>query len=215
MCGFYLIRPKQGKVLVMLGPDGSGKSSISEELIELNHASNFSGVEIFHFRPFRNPSIGSLVTSGKGVVAGGRPYVSKPRSLFGSFIKLLYYVIEYNYGYFVNIYPLLHQNKLVIFDRHFLDLGLDPERARMKLPDGLVEFFNKFIPQPDLFVFLVGDAQILSSRKDELTIEETETLLGRYSGVAERLGVKFDTTNTPPSKTAERILAVLLHNSSE
>jgi len=211
----YFSAPKKGKMLAILGPDGSGKTTISNELTRLVHENVFfCGVETFHFRTFRGSSLGSVMSDGSGVISGGRPYGAQPRSSLGSAIKLLYYLFEYNIGYLKNIRPLIRENKLVIFDRYFLDFALDPSRARIRLPKGIITFLNKFIPQPDLYVFLVGDPMQLAKRKGELTTEETSALIQGYTCAGKKLGLVLDTMSGTPSEMAEKIFIYLTFNAA-
>jgi len=210
-----LAKAAKGQMLVILGPDGSGKSTLAKEIVKLGNSNDrFSDVEVFHFRPFRGASLGSVVSGGSRIVNGGRPYVAPPRSLAGSLIKIFYYMFEFIFGYVINVRPLLNMNKLVIFDRYFLDFGLDPKRFRIKLPSRMVFFLNWFIPQPDMYLFLVGDAGVLAERKGELSLEETALLTQRYACVGARYGLIIDTTDTTLAETVKKIAEPLTFNLS-
>jgi hypothetical protein len=62
---------------------------------------------------------------------------------------------------------------LVIFDRYYHDLLIDPLRYRYGGPMWLARFLGRLVPPPDL-LFLVLDAEdgVILSRKREVPLEE-------------------------------------------
>lgn len=202
---------RKGIFLALYGPDGSGKSTLAEKLRRLQNESNsFSGFQIFHFTPAFLPSPVRCFTRGRGIVRGGRPYVAKNRGSFLCFIKLLYYAADFIAGYVFYVKPLLSVNKVVLFDRYFMDFYYDPERARLGLVPGIIHLLNKVVPQPDLNIFLVGDPKILYRRKGELTLKEISKLVDIYTKAGRSKGLVFDTSDESADSIARKIWTAVL-----
>ena len=76
-------------------------------------------------------------------------------------------------GFVFVVRPFLARSGLIIFDRYYNDLLIDPIRYRYGGPLWLAKFFGRFVPPPDL-LFLVLDAEdeVIFSRKREVRPEE-------------------------------------------
>ena len=185
----------KGLFVAFLGPDGTGKTTIAKSLIELYSNYKLSSRDcLYHFKPSLLPTLGDKLKFGKGIVKGGRPYVSSPRSKFACLLKMSYYLLDYIIGYLFLIRPKLKKGKIIIFDRYFIDLAIDPARARMSLSEKTIEFFNNFIPQPDIYFFLIGDPDIIATRKNELFGSEVHLLNRGYSIFAQKYGTCIEVT---------------------
>jgi thymidylate kinase len=157
-------RPKDETELkiVILGPDGAGKSSVIQGLIgELTAAGR--RVKMRHLKPRL------LVRSGDSVSIVTDPHGKPPRSALVSVAKVLVWLIEEWYAtLFQN-----EQNTLLICDRYYHDLLVDPMRYRYGGPIWVARCVGKLMPQPDLWVLLNAPATILQTRKQEVPLEET------------------------------------------
>jgi thymidylate kinase len=76
-------------------------------------------------------------------------------------------------GYIFVVRPKLIRSTLVVFDRYYHDLLVDPRRYRYGGPMWLARLIGKLIPQPDLWILLDAPAEVLHSRKKEVSYEET------------------------------------------
>lgn len=148
--------------IVILGPDGAGKSSVIQGLMEImNRMGQVTTVR--HLKPF-------LVAprrdeGGINVAPHGKP----PRSSFTSLVKIIVWLIE---EWYVNI--LQDKGKeLLICDRYYHDLLVDPRRYRYGGPLWAAKVIGILIPQPELWVLLDAPAEVLQKRKQEVTPEET------------------------------------------
>jgi thymidylate kinase len=81
--------------------------------------------------------------------------------------------LDFTTGYIVAIRSALSRNALVIFDRFYHDLLIDPKRYRFAGPLWLVRAVSRIVPPRDLFfVVLDADEQTILSRKQQLPPEE-------------------------------------------
>ncbi len=167
-----------GLVVAVLGPDGSGKTTVIEHL-EKELAPAFRQVKRFHLRPhFGREGKGGIVTN---------PHSSPPRSSLASFAKMILFAIDYWWGYTISVYPAKVRSTLVIFDRHFYDMIVDPTRYRLPQDFLPAKLFTKFIPKPDIWLVLDAPAALLVSRKGELDLVSAEVLTNRYRAMAMKL----------------------------
>lgn len=156
---------RTGLHIVVLGADGSGKSSILEK-VKADLAPAFRRTLLFHLRP-------SLLKARRNSGPVTNPHRLANYSVFMSLLKLCYFSMDYVFGYFVKIYSMLVRSTLVLFDRYYHDILVDPKRYRYGGPMWLARLVGKIIPKPDLFILLDAPPEVLQSRKQEVPFEET------------------------------------------
>lgn len=100
---------------------------------------------------------------------------------------MAYFLFDYTAGYAVKILPALAQNNLIVFDRYYHDLLVDPRRYRYGGPMWLVRWIGKLIPKPDLWVLLDAPPHVLQARKQEVTPQETARQREAYLDLANKL----------------------------
>lgn len=154
-----------GLFVVFLGPDGSGKSSVIDRVLSVA-TPPFTNTSYTHLRP----RLGSKKRRGSVVT---NPHDEPPRGVFASIIKLIYFFFDYEFGYLVRIKPLLIKSTLVVFDRYYYDLLIDPKRYRYSGSMWLARIVGKFIPKPDLVVLLDAPPEVLQARKQEVSLDES------------------------------------------
>jgi thymidylate kinase len=111
-----------GLFVVVMGPDGVGKSTLIEQLVEALEPA-FGGHKRFHWRPM-------LLWRRKSTQDTTKPHSLPPHGLWSSMARLWAHVLDYSLGYWVVIRPLLTRSHLVIFDRYYDDVLIDPTRYR-------------------------------------------------------------------------------------
>jgi thymidylate kinase len=162
-----------GLWVAVLGPDGSGKSTVLEQLQEAL-APGFRRTARFHLRPrwLRGTSAAEAVNTD--------PHGQAPRGVLASAAKLIFFWADYAIGSWVRVRPLLVRSTLVIFDRYYPDLLIDPRRFRDRGPRWLARLVGALIPMPDLMLILDAPAEVLQARKQEVSAEETARQVEAY-----------------------------------
>jgi thymidylate kinase len=153
-----------GLLVAILGPDGAGKTTLIQHLMG-NLTGAFRRVDAFHLRP---NVLGSEGTHSPVTDPHGKPLLPWWLSL----LKLPYYLLDYALGYLFKVRPRLVRSTLVLFDRYYDDLLVDPRRYRYGGPSGLARLARNVIPQPDLFLIVDVPEEALLTRKQEVSPEE-------------------------------------------
>jgi thymidylate kinase len=166
----------RGLFVAILGCDGSGKTTLADDLIAAL-GGRFSETALFHVRP--------------GLIARRAPdspppyqYGDRPHRRGRWLIKLAGYVVDDSLGYWVKVRPVLRRSGLVLFDRYFDDLLVDPARYRYGGPEWLVRGLCRVVPRPHLILVLdLPEGQVLD-RKQELPADELRRLRAGYQRLA-------------------------------
>ena len=159
------LRPT-GMRVSFLGPDGVGKSAVIADLQKLM-TPVFRSQRVFHFCPtlFRTTSERAPVTN---------PHGSPPRSAVASWMKVFYYFCRFWLSYVLQQLAPIMQSTLVIFDRWYGDLLIDPRRYRVQRSERLIRFLRPLLP-PMQFVFILdAPSQAIRERKPEITVDELD-----------------------------------------
>ena len=147
-----------------MGPDGAGKSSVIREVVA-RLAESGHDIKMRHLKPTLvmpqlrdNPN--SIVTD---------PHGKPPRSAFLSLAKIIVWLAEEWYA------RLFRDPKqaLLICDRYYHDLLVDPVRYRFGAPMWTARFVGALMPRPALWILLDAPPEVLQSRKQEVAAEET------------------------------------------
>ncbi len=172
-------REPTGAHVVLLGPDGAGKSSVVAATRSALMPA-FWRVAPGHWAPgvFRRARGGSTVAA---------PHSRPPRSRLGSLAKAAYWLLDYGLGYYLKIRPALARSTLVLFDRYMLDALVDPRRYRYGGPRWALDLVWLLTPKPDLIILLDAPAEVVRARKQELSVEEIERQRQAYRALVQRL----------------------------
>jgi thymidylate kinase len=186
-------------VISFLGPDGSGKSTIIEQLI--SEKLPFLKTEYFHLKPIKKITNSSINVT--------EPHKYPEYSKFKSYCKLIFFLFQYNICWLINIYPLKYKSVLIIFDRYFDDLLVDNKRYRYGGSITVAKFIRLFIPKPSLYFILTTDADIIYKRKQEVSISELERQIIAYNSLADnKRYIKIDVDNNP-KEISKKIISII------
>jgi thymidylate kinase len=164
-----------GLCVAVLGPDGAGKSTLVNRLGE-DLLGAFRRTAVFHLRPTlidKKPERGPVTD----------PHGKAPYPFWVSLLKIPYYVLTYGLGYLFHVRPRLVRSALVLFDRYYDDILVDPRRYRYAGPMGFARLGRRLIHNPDLYFIVDVPEEEVWTRKQEVSREE----VGRQRDTYRRL----------------------------
>ena len=204
-----LMRP-EGLVVVVLGPDGSGKSSVIDSL-KADMAHVFTRTQRLHFRPK------TFSRTRAEVSEISNPHSRPARGLWTSLVKLAYYASDNILGYLFRIRPVLTRAGFVAFDRYYHDLLVDPRRYRYGGPRWAVQWLGNVVPRPHLFLLLDAPVAVIQARRQEVSTEEMVRQRGAYRSLARRLLRAFvmDASQEREDVTRQAEAVILNHVAAE
>ena len=164
-----------GLSISILGIDGSGKTTIIEGLIN-QFKYNRKGNDLF-----RNVSIYHLFNLKSNNSINVTPYQKKNFGIILGLAKIFYLFFMFGFTFIYEILPKKIRGELVIIDRNFQDVLIDPSRYRINNSFFLLNIIFKFLPKPDITIFLNVKPKILYSRKKELNLKKIYFLFKKFN----------------------------------
>ena len=158
-----------GKLIAIFGPDGSGKSSIYQQLKKSCKDKNIK-LDHYHWRPGLLPYKKTLRNDNNKSFLS--PHESKPRNLFFSLLVLIYIYFDFVLAYIFVLKPKLNKGVNIYYERYFHDILVDQIRYRIKTPFFLRKFLSFFVFNPDKIILLEAPSSIIFRRKQELSEKE-------------------------------------------
>lgn len=110
-----------------------------------------------------------LPRRGEGITIVIDPHGLPPRSTLTSLAKIFVWLMEEWYAYLFQE----RKTKLLLCDRYYHDLLIDPIRYRYGGPMWAARMVGWLMPRPRLWLLLDAPAEVLQARKQEVTPEET------------------------------------------
>lgn len=205
-----------GMDIALLAPDGGGKSTILEALKEYG-VSSFSGVERKYIRPGMFKNMGQYKPNATPEITDNpNPHGRKPDGKIKSWIRFLFYLIDFTLGYYIKIVPLKWKSKLIVFDRYYYDYYVDMYRYHYSLSKKVPHFFSFLIPTPSITFVLYAPSDVIYERKKELTLEETERQCNAFKKVAETVkGAVLIDVNRPIKDIVDDIISIMIKKKAE
>lgn len=184
-------------IICVLGPDGSGKSSVIAALEPMLR--NIAGeVEIRHLKPDI-----FLKQRGRDRGVSTDPHGLPPRRAMGSTVKILAWLAELWLDAFAVRRRVV---TLLIYDRYFHDLIVDPARYRYGGPRWLARAASALSVRPDLLVVLDAPTAVLRKRKREVPARETERQRAAYRReIGERVDAVIVDVDRPIAQVADEV----------
>jgi len=168
-----------GLNVVLLGPDGAGKSSVVDNLGPRLHGA-FTRSTCSGFAP----PLHRLLR--RGTVRTDQPHALPARSFLTSVVRAGYWFVYHSVSY-LKLRLTLARSTLVLNDRHFVDIFVDRKRYRYGGPLWLIGLIWHVIPKPDLIIVLDARPEVLQARKQEVSLEETTRQCSAYLSLARTL----------------------------
>jgi thymidylate kinase len=198
-----------GGCIAFIGPDGCGKSSVIEAVVR-EFTPAFPKITRFHMRPGMLPGRtkpGATVTD---------PHGKPARSGVASAAKMAYLAFDYCAGFAARVWPAMMRTGLVVFDRYFYDILVDPKRVRYGGPRWFLKLMTAVLPSPELVILLNAPPEVLWSRKQEVPFEEVMRQQQAYLALARKLKnvAVIDAAQPLPSVVHDVVEAIVFHYSA-
>ena len=223
------LRPP-GLMVAVLGVDGAGKSTVMAA-IERDLGPAFWSTKQYHGRALESPLRWTRrvrerrrlrdaeidAEDGRARKTPRDPHARSMRGLGLSLVKLVAWWADFTVlGYVMDVHPRLRRSALVLFDRYYQDLLVDPRRHRYGGPLWLARVAQRLYPKPDLVILLDAAPEVLHGRKREVSPRETARQREAYLDLVRELpnGRVVDAARLPHEVAAE-VERVILTRMSE
>lgn len=193
------------------GPDGVGKTTVIDMLIERLGDVFRTAHSYLHFRPMLFGNLGEVAHSAGLKKEVDREYTKPHRGgkvgVVSSLVRLAYYSVDYIVGYWVKVKTQIRITRLVIFDRYYTDVICDSRRSRIFLNYKFLYWFGRvFIPRLDYNILLTARTETILSRKRELTEEGIEAINDKIDYLSTKKGYKKVLNEGAPEVAITEIL---------
>ena len=190
-------------IITINGADGSGKSTILKSLAEITDG-DFTHR---HSRPGNVLPKHNTEKSNRYVAC---PDLLPKYKMHLQLVKIGLFIMEFQT--FALWHKILPRHKIAIFERSLVDLYVHP--ARYGLDTWVVERLRPLLVDwyADLNICLIGDANMMAKRKQELVVADIIHLNNRYQAALEPTAKKrmvIDTTCETVSQSRDKIIAHL------
>jgi len=177
-------RADTGFLLCLLGPDGSGKTTIAG-LLPRTLERYFDETHYYHGRygilPDMKSFVPTLVKRAHQLHRTPEVHRFPITGRLRTCVYMTYYAVDYLLGYLINFH--IHSRQLVIFDRYFYDYVIQP--TAITANSVLFQALMRVVPRPNLIVHLSASPGTVYERKPELSIEEIAQQQVRIRQLAE------------------------------
>lgn len=165
------------KFIVILGPDGCGKTTFSDEL---SSQLRKSITKIYTFK-FILPELSKFIfKKRKKIFVRKHSGMVKPLLPLHSSLLAFWYGIDFFLGHFIKLFS---KYNLIICVRSYHDFFY--QRAHRKLNVNIPKFFLSIGPKPDLIILLNRNPKQIYIDKNELTEDE---ICIQYERIRQLLG---------------------------
>lgn len=197
-----------GFMIVLLGPDGCGKSTIAN-LILNGLAGTFYTTKSAHFH--WKPKLLQR-KEDHAYRAVTKPHSQPQRNLLLSLLFFWLHWGEFVLGSILKIWPVIFRGGLVLIERYYYDFFVDQIRYRLRVPKFLVQLGFAFVKKPDLVLLLDAPVEVLRSRKQEVSPDETQRQRNAYLDLVSvtKNAVVINANQLPEQVAKEAVRAILV-----
>lgn len=199
------------------GPDGSGKTTVIDQILERLAPVFRTAHKYYHFRPLIIGNLSEVAHSAglkKEVDRDyGNPHRGGKTGVINSLLRLTYLSIDYIIGYFIKVKTSTRITRFVIFDRYYTDIICDSRRCRINLNYKFLYWFGKlFIPSLDYNILLTARSETILARKRELNEEDIRQINKIIDYLADKNGYKKIMNEQTPEVAVAEILNYIFDN---
>lgn len=199
------------------GPDGSGKTTVIDLLIDNLGEVFRKAHKYYHFRPALFGNLGEVAHSARLKKEVDRNYSDPHRGgktgTLSSLARLFYYSVDYIIGYWVKVKSVTRITRVVIFDRYYTDIICDSRRSRIYLnPKFLYGWGKLFIPSLDYNILLTASTDTILARKRELDEAGIQAINDRIDYLQNKKGYQKVLNESTPEEAVRSILSYIFES---
>lgn len=216
--------PRRGALIVFLGPDGCGKSSITKALrAEFRSATLTTDIvylgpwgqsrlplhkilSLLNFKPYR-PEDKARYQNREVEPATPGPITRAWRHFKGG-IFYLALALELWYRYYAEVLPKLRRGRIVLADRYIYDVLIGYKNRPMDYFHGIREWMCRTYPRADLVILLDAPPEVIHARKPQFEVAQLHDIRQRYAAV----GARYDFQPLDTSVSLETTLQAFRQN---
>jgi thymidylate kinase len=198
--GMWPVSNGSGRFVVLVGPDGVGKTAVARALLEHHRGP----AAYFHFLP---PLSGPLARD-PGPAAPPLPKAAAGGSAVLGWFRIFRNAARCWAGYLRTVRPALKRSWLVVGDRWMYGYVAQPDALRFHGPDFLARAIVGLLPRPHLIVNLTAPPHVIRERKHELTLSQIEKELLAWSSLGVANFQTLDATRLPRDIASEILLVL-------
>ena len=116
-----------------------------------------------HLTPGLLPPPGRLLGRSTGDIT--QPHEREPSSAAGSIGRIGYLAADTALGWLPRVRIPAARSTLVVFERGWSDLRVDPRRYRLSGGEKMVRVLDRVLPSPDLRMLITADPNVVHARK--------------------------------------------------
>jgi len=195
-------------VVALFGPDGVGKTSVAKELVS-GDRSVFTSIVVRHWRPGILPPLAALRGRKTVPTLNGAVPPRRHAGRFGT-LRVAYYACDFILGYWLRDRIDVSRQRLVVYDRHALDMSIDHVRYGLNSAPA-VRSIPSMLPRADLAIYLSAPPEEIHRRKPELEISEITRQCREWERAAARGQVDvIVSVDGDPDEVAEKIRGLVM-----
>lgn len=208
------ILSQDGIHIILMGPDGAGKTTIGSILLESSIANEYYEKKIYGHTNFKIiPPLQFFLKKFKKK-SNNVKYVArdvKKLSLFRAIIYPLYYLFDYLLGHLWLYKRKTNGGAFIIFDRYFDEYYI--QKTFNNLPRFFLKILELFIPKPTYYFLISDKPESIYKRKQELSLEQIREQVKDYTELiySKKNGYVIKNNKTP-FESANEILSIISAN---